>query len=90
MGLIWFSKKIRRGIMKIVCECGAEVGIDNSDAVAIIVGKIESQSWIHACVCNGCSRVYWYKIGKPVFTARREAAFFVDGRLSTRNGNGKV
>lgn len=76
--------------MKIVCECGKEVGIDNSDAVGIAVGNPKSKSWIHACVCSGCSRVYWYHTGDSVVTDKNEMMFFVDGRTAIKNGKGFI
>ncbi|MFA5776845.1 MAG: hypothetical protein WC906_00130 [Parcubacteria group bacterium] len=76
--------------MEIVCECRSEVCVGISDKVRIQVGKLNSQSWIHACVCPVCRRIYSYHTGDPVLTARGEITFFVDGKLSTRrNGNGK-
>ncbi len=70
------------------CGCGAEFGISSSDAVIISVGDLEKKSWIHACVCPQCKRIYWYRTGEPVMTLQKETLFFVSGRAARKNGNG--
>jgi hypothetical protein len=69
------------------CECGAEVHIDNSEAVSIGIGASGSNSRIHACVCPGCKRIYWYGTGEPVLTAKGEISFLVEGRMAIKKGN---
>lgn len=70
------------------CECGTEFEINNSDAVMISVGDLEKKSWLHACVCPQCSRIYWYRTGEPVMTFKKEILFSVSGRAARKNGNG--
>ena len=69
------------------CECGAEFGINNCDAVMISVGDLKKRSCLHACVCPQCSRIYWYRTGEQVLTAKKETLFFVEGRAARKNGD---
>lgn len=72
------------------CECGAKVGISNSDVVSIGVGDPENRSWIHACVCSVCGRAYWYMTGRPVLTSEKEVTYSIGGRSARKNGKGFV
>lgn len=80
---------------RIVCKCGTEVNIDAPN-VSIKVGRVDSRSWIHACACPKCNKLYWHgvtanggEVGIEVMY-NDKPTFFIDGKEAIKSIDGEV